>query len=95
MSKIIMALDQGTTSSRTILYNEKGEPIAMAKDSGIKIKNVKVDGAARGNADELLRSGAGPWKRPDRPTDLLVHGLHFGFPYKLTHSIRGIFFCLV
>ncbi len=32
MSKIIMALDQGTTSSRTILYNETGEPIAMAKD---------------------------------------------------------------
>ncbi len=30
MSKIIMALDQGTTSSRTILYNEKGEAIAMA-----------------------------------------------------------------
>lgn len=30
MSKIIMALDQGTTSSRTILYNEKSEAIAMA-----------------------------------------------------------------
>ncbi len=30
MAKIIMALDQGTTSSRTILYNERGEAIAMA-----------------------------------------------------------------
>ena len=43
MSKNIMALDQGITSSRTILYNEKGEPIAMAKDSGIKIKNDMVE----------------------------------------------------
>jgi glycerol kinase len=33
MSKIIMALDQGTTSSRTILYNEKGEAIAMAGEA--------------------------------------------------------------
>ncbi len=32
MSKIIMALDQGTTGSRTILCNETGESIAMAKD---------------------------------------------------------------
>jgi len=30
MTDIIMALDQGTTSSRTILYNEKGETLAMA-----------------------------------------------------------------
>jgi glycerol kinase len=30
MSKIIMALDQGTTSSRTILYDDRGEAIAMA-----------------------------------------------------------------
>ncbi len=30
MSTIIMALDQGTTSSRTILYNQKGEAIATA-----------------------------------------------------------------
>ena len=33
MSKIIMALDQGTTSSRTILYNDKGEAIAMASEA--------------------------------------------------------------
>ena len=32
MSKIIMALDQGTTSSRTILYTETGEPIAIANE---------------------------------------------------------------
>jgi glycerol kinase len=32
MPKIVMALDQGTTSSRTILYNEKGEAIAMASE---------------------------------------------------------------
>ncbi len=32
MSKIIMALDQGTTSSRTILYNDKSEAIAMASE---------------------------------------------------------------
>ena len=30
MSKIIMAIDQGTTSSRTILYDETGETIASA-----------------------------------------------------------------
>jgi len=30
MTDIIMALDQGTTSSRTILFNEKGEILAMA-----------------------------------------------------------------
>lgn len=30
MSQIVMALDQGTTSSRTILYNETGGIIAMA-----------------------------------------------------------------
>ena len=30
MSKIVMALDQGTTSSRTILFNEKGEIVADA-----------------------------------------------------------------
>jgi glycerol kinase len=33
MAKIIMALDQGTTSSRTILYNEKGMAIAMANEA--------------------------------------------------------------
>lgn len=32
MPKIVMALDQGTTSSRTILYSEKGEAIAMASE---------------------------------------------------------------
>lgn len=32
MANIIMALDQGTTSSRTILYNEKGETLAMANE---------------------------------------------------------------
>jgi glycerol kinase len=32
MRSIIMALDQGTTSSRTILYNEKSEVIAMAAE---------------------------------------------------------------
>ena len=30
MSKIVMALDQGTTSSRTILFNEKGGIVADA-----------------------------------------------------------------
>jgi len=30
MSKIVMALDQGTTSSRTILFNEKGEIVSDA-----------------------------------------------------------------
>ena len=30
MSKIVMALDQGTTSSRTILFNENGEIVADA-----------------------------------------------------------------
>jgi len=30
MSKIVMALDQGTTSSRTIMFNEKGEIVADA-----------------------------------------------------------------
>ena len=33
MPEIIMALDQGTTSSRTILYNEKGDPVAMASEA--------------------------------------------------------------
>ncbi|MFW6242495.1 MAG: glycerol kinase GlpK [Thermodesulfobacteriota bacterium] len=33
MSKIIMALDQGTTSSRTILYDDRGEPVAMAGEA--------------------------------------------------------------
>jgi glycerol kinase len=32
MANIIMALDQGTTSSRTILYNEMGETLAMANE---------------------------------------------------------------
>ncbi len=32
MSNVIMALDQGTTSSRTILYNERGETLAMANE---------------------------------------------------------------
>jgi len=30
MSQIIMALDQGTTSSRTILFDENGKIIAQA-----------------------------------------------------------------
>ena len=30
-NKIILALDQGTTSSRTIAYNSKGKPIATAQ----------------------------------------------------------------
>ncbi len=33
MSQFIMALDQGTTSSRTILYNEKGESVAAASEA--------------------------------------------------------------
>ncbi|MFP4347970.1 MAG: glycerol kinase GlpK [Thermodesulfobacteriota bacterium] len=33
MSNVIMALDQGTTSSRTILYNERGETLAMANEA--------------------------------------------------------------
>ncbi len=32
MSKIVMALDQGTTSSRTILFSEKGEIVADASE---------------------------------------------------------------
>jgi glycerol kinase len=32
MSKFIMAIDQGTTSSRTILYDETGETIASASE---------------------------------------------------------------
>ena len=32
MSKIVMALDQGTTSSRTVLYDETGETIASASE---------------------------------------------------------------
>ncbi|MDJ0990342.1 MAG: glycerol kinase GlpK, partial [Desulfobacterales bacterium] len=32
MPEIIMALDQGTTSSRTVLYNAKGDTIAMANE---------------------------------------------------------------
>ena len=32
MSQIIMALDQGTTSSRTVLYDDKGSVIAMASE---------------------------------------------------------------
>jgi glycerol kinase len=32
MSNVIMALDQGTTSSRTILYNERGETLAKANE---------------------------------------------------------------
>ena len=31
MRKIIMALDQGTTSSRTILFDENGRRIASAR----------------------------------------------------------------
>ncbi len=32
MSNVIMALDQGTTSSRTILYNQRGETLATANE---------------------------------------------------------------
>lgn len=31
MSKYVMALDQGTTSSRCILFNKKGEILSMAQ----------------------------------------------------------------
>lgn len=31
MKKYIMALDQGTTSSRCIIYNKKGEVISQAQ----------------------------------------------------------------
>ena len=31
MKKYIMALDQGTTSSRCILYNKKGEIVSVAQ----------------------------------------------------------------
>ena len=29
--KLILALDQGTTSSRAILFNEKGDPVSVAQ----------------------------------------------------------------
>ena len=32
MGKYIMALDQGTTSSRTILFDKKGNIVCQAKD---------------------------------------------------------------
>ncbi|MEK9777096.1 MAG: FGGY family carbohydrate kinase, partial [Quisquiliibacterium sp.] len=31
MSRYILALDQGTTSSRSILFDHRGEPVAMAQ----------------------------------------------------------------
>ena len=31
MAKYILALDQGTTSSRAILFNEAGQPVAAAQ----------------------------------------------------------------
>ncbi len=37
MRKIIMALDQGTTSSRCILYNKKGEVISQAQKEFVQI----------------------------------------------------------
>ena len=30
-TKLIMSLDQGTTSSRAVLFNHKGEPVEMAQ----------------------------------------------------------------
>ena len=37
MEKYIMALDQGTTSSRCILFNKKGEIIAQANQEFTQI----------------------------------------------------------
>ena len=30
-TQLIMSLDQGTTSSRAVLFNHKGEPVEMAQ----------------------------------------------------------------
>lgn len=54
MSKIIMALDQGTTSSRTILYNEKSEAIAMAGEEFAC--QYPHDGWVEQNAEDIWQS---------------------------------------
>jgi glycerol kinase len=54
MSKIIMALDQGTTSSRTILYNEKGEAVAMANEAFAC--QYPQDGWVEQEAEDLWRT---------------------------------------
>ena len=41
--KYIMALDQGTTSSRAIIFNKKGEIVAKAKTNLLSII-LKTDG---------------------------------------------------
>ncbi len=41
--KYVMALDQGTTSSRAILFNKKGEIVKIAQKSSIKFIQ-KLDG---------------------------------------------------
>jgi glycerol kinase len=54
MSQFIMALDQGTTSSRTILYNEKGEAIAVASEA-CPCQYPK-DGWVEQDAEDIWRS---------------------------------------
>ena len=43
MSKIVMALDQGTTSSRTILFSEKGEIVADADKENLQLHELSLD----------------------------------------------------
>nr|WP_319394024.1 glycerol kinase GlpK [uncultured Desulfobacter sp.] len=54
MSQYIMALDQGTTSSRTILYNETGEAVAVASEA-FPCQYPK-DGWVEQDAEEIWRS---------------------------------------
>ena len=40
--KYIMAIDQGTTSSRAIIFNKKGERLALVKKSSLKFSLTQV-----------------------------------------------------
>lgn len=54
MGKYIVALDQGTTSSRTVIVNEQGEIIAMAQQEFEQI--FPKSGWVEHNAEEILNT---------------------------------------
>ena len=57
MKQYIMAIDQGTTSSRCVLYNKKGAMVSMAQKEFTQI--YPKPGWVEHDAEEIKHVGAG------------------------------------
>ena len=54
MSKYILAIDQGTTSSRAVLFNKEGTPVAVGQEEFTQ--HFPADGWVEHDANEIWQT---------------------------------------